>query len=130
MRSLRSHPAVCVGIALSLVCAFVPSSFAGSVPTSLIPASGKLATCNFTTGEIHFECIPLYLSHLIKFFIGLSAGFFLTSVILGGYKYAIGSVTTEGKEAGKKQIIAAIIGLSVVVLSYLLVDTILTALTS
>jgi ABC-type spermidine/putrescine transport system permease subunit I len=77
---------------------------------------------------IHFDCIPYYIGYLIQLVFVFAAGSFLIGIILGGYKYAIGSVTTEGKEAGKKQLTGAVMGFVVVVLSYLLVDTVLEAL--
>lgn len=94
----------------------------------LIPATGVLQTCDFTTGALHFDCIPIYVGYLINLLFIFASGAFLIGIILGGYQYAIGSVTTQGKEAGKKQLTGATIGFCVVVLSYLLVDTILEAL--
>ncbi len=95
---------------------------------SLIPATGTVGPCDFTTGDFDFDCIPFYIGYLITVLFAFAAGAFLVGIILGGYKYAIGSVTTEGKEAGKKQLTGAVLGFVVVVLSYLLVDTILEAL--
>jgi len=97
-------------------------------PSALIPASGAVGTCDFATGVLHFDCIPIYLGYLIQLLFVFASGAFLIGIIMGGYKYAVGSVTTQGKEAGKKELTGAIIGFCVVVLSYLLVDTILEAL--
>ena len=123
-------------VKVPLGASFLPSAFAQAPSPTLIPASGKLgqlsgagASCDFMTGVLHFDCIPLYIGYLMKIAIGFAGGFFLTSLLLAGYKYAIGSVTTEGKEGGKKQIIGAVTGFSIAILSYLLVDTIINALT-
>jgi len=102
-------------------------------PSSLIPATGQAGPCDFAfptpmSSGIHFDCIPYYIGYLIQLVFVFAAGSFLIGIILGGYKYAIGSVTTEGKEAGKKQLTGAVMGFVVVVLSYLLVDTVLEAL--
>lgn len=104
-------------------------------PTSFIPGTGELGTagsadyCDFMTGKLHFGCIVIYIGYLIKFLIIFAGGLLLVGIILAGYKYAIGAVTAAGKEEGKKQLTGAIIGFSVVILSYLLVDTIIRALT-
>lgn len=109
----------------------VPSSIFAQ--DSLIPPSGILTTpagtCDFTTGVFHFDCIPAYLGYLMKFFVVFSGGALLIGIILGGYKYAIYSATATGKEEGKKQLLGAIVGFVLVILSYLLLDTIIEILT-
>jgi hypothetical protein len=97
---------------------------------SLIPASGVLGPgCNFLIGDIHFHCVPLYIGYIIKLLLGLVGGFFLFGMMLAGYKYMFGAITAQGTESGKKEIIARIVGLVIIVFSYLLVDTIIYALT-
>ena len=139
MRGFRTSIGL-ASLALSLVLVVFPDSmvvFAGGTPpsSSLIPRQAKSETpaiegCNFATGDLHFDCIPRYIGYLIKFAVGMAAGFFLTGILIGGYKYAMGSVTAEGKEGGKKQLTGAILGFVVVILSYLLVDTIIATLAS
>lgn len=100
---------------------------------TFIPASGTLTgpagSCDFKEGKLHFDCIPLYIGYLIKLLLGFAAGASLIGILLSGYRIAIGSVTAEGKEGGKKELLATLIGLAVIVLSYLLVDTVIEALT-
>lgn len=95
----------------------------------LIPESGTIGNCSFITGEFHFECFPLYLAYLIRFFFGFAGGFALTEIIRGGYEYALSGVQATGvdKESAKKRITHAILGLSVTVLTYLIIDTIVSA---
>ena len=105
-----------------------------AVYAQLVPASGALgpvalSSCNFATGDLHFHCIPLYVGYLVKVLLGFAGGFFIFGMILAGYKYMFGSITAQGTEAGKKEIIARVIGLAVIVLSYLLVDGIIQILT-
>lgn len=99
-------------------------------PSSLIPASGSLGPgCNFVTGDIHFDCVPLYIGYLIKFLLGMAGGFFMFGMMIAGYKYMFGSVSGSGTEAGKKEIIGRLVGFAIIIFSYLLVDTILELLT-
>jgi len=115
---------LCTALVLGLSSLFSLSAEA----QSLIPSGGVVGSCNFRTGVLHFDCIPVYIGYLITVAFGFAGGTFLIGIMMGGYKFAVGSVTTEGKEAGKKQLIGAITGFAVVVLSYLLIDTILEAL--
>ena len=102
------------------------TSTACAQPSSLIPASGILAPgCNFSTGEIHFFCIPLYIAYLVQLLLATAGGFFLFGMMIAGYKYMFGSITQAGTEAGKKEIIARIIGFAVIVFSYLILDTLI-----
>ncbi len=98
----------------------------------LIPDSGMIGGCSFITGDFGFDCIPLYLAYLMRLAFGMAGGFALTQIIQGGYEYALSGLQQVGglpdKEAGKKRITNAIIGLIVVVLTYLIVDTIVSAL--
>ncbi len=108
---------------------FTDTAFA-QAPMSFIPSSGSIGQgCNFVTGEIHFHCVPIYIGYLIKFFLGMAGGFFLFGLLLAGYKYMFGSITTAGLESGKKEIIARLVGFAIIVFSYLLVDTIIEVLT-
>lgn len=108
---------------------FTDTAFA-QAPMSFIPSDGQLAPgCNFVTGEIHFHCVPIYIGYLIKFFLGMAGGFFLFGILMAGYKYMFGSITTAGLESGKKEIIARLVGFAIIVFSYLLVDTLIELLT-
>ena len=61
--------------------------------------------------------------------LGFAGGFFLFGIMIAGYKYMFGGITAAGLESGKKEIIGRIIGLVIIVFSYLLVDTVLRLLT-
>ena len=95
----------------------------------LIPAPGVLPACDFRGGVIHFGCVPIYIGYLIQLLLGFAGGFFLFGIMLGGYKYMFGSLSGQGTETGKKEIIARLIGFMVVLFSYILVDTIIQLLT-
>lgn len=99
----------------------------------VIPDTGMIGTCSFITGEFHFECIPLYLAYLIRLLFSMAGGFALFQLIQGGYEYALSGLQPVAsglpdKEAAKKRITNAILGMVVVVLSYLLIDTLVTAI--
>ena len=98
----------------------------------LIPDTGMIGNCSFITGDFSFDCIPLYLAYLLRIAFGMAGGFAVFQIIQGGYEYALSGLQQFGglpdKEAGKKRITNAVLGLVVVVLTYLIVDTIVSAL--
>ena len=98
----------------------------------LLPESGTLGgTCDFVTGEMHFECIPLYLAYLIKVIFGMLGTFCLLQIILAGYQWMItgipgsGSGDTSGPKARLKN---ALFGLGFALLSFLITDLIVSVL--
>lgn len=98
----------------------------------LIPDTGMIGGCNFVTGDFNFECLPLYLAYIIRLFFGMAGGFAMFQILQGGYEYALSGLQPVAsglpdKEAAKKRITNAIVGLVVVVLSYMLIDTLITA---
>ncbi len=102
-------------------------------PPEFIPASGELGDdekCSFITGEFDFECIPRYLAHLIKLFFGFTGGFALFEIIKAGYQIAMhGLGITGGREAGVQRLVWALVGLTVSILSFLIVDFTISSLT-
>ena len=99
----------------------------------LIPDTGTIGNCSFITGEFNFECIPLYLAYLIQLAFGFAGSFTLFQLIQGGYEYALSGLQpiAEGlpaKETAKKRITNALLGLVVVILTYLIIDTIVSAI--
>lgn len=88
---------------------------------------GVLA-CAIKTGEIHLYMLPYFIGYFIKFLLsiaGLIAVFFMT---FGGYKWVIAGVS-EQQEAAKKTIMHAIYGFVVVMLAFVIVSLIQTAVT-
>lgn len=120
-------------IVIGIVFLVLPGTgLAQGVGPQLIPDTGMIGTCNFVTGDFGFDCIPLYLAYLIRLAFGLAGGFALFEIIKGGYEYALSGLQQVGglpdKEAGKKRITNAILGLIAVVLTYLIIDTIVSAI--
>ena len=96
----------------------------------LIPDSGILAPgCDFITGEFHFYCVPIYVGYLVKFVFGFGAGMCIFNIIRGGYQIVLGGLSGE-KESGKNRVTWAINGLIVAILSFAMVDIVVSALVS
>lgn len=95
----------------------------------LIPESGIIGTCNFITGEMHFDCIPMYLGYLIKVAFGFLGGMFLFQIIQAGYEWAFSGLQSDTQKP-KTRIKNALLGLIFAVLSFLIVDTVISVLLS
>lgn len=94
---------------------------------TLIPPDGKLgANCNFVTGEFDFDCVPLYVGFLIKVVFGFSGGFALVEIVKAGYQIAMGGFMD--KEAGKRRLTWALVGLAVSIIAFLIIDFAISAL--
>jgi dolichyl-phosphate-mannose--protein O-mannosyl transferase len=114
---------------LALLLSFPGFALAQGPGPQLIPDTGMIGSCSFVTGSFTFDCIPLYLAYLIRFAFSFAGGFALFEIIRGGYEYAMSGLQPiasglPDKEAAKKRITNAILGLIVVVFAYLIVDTI------
>jgi hypothetical protein len=93
---------------------------------SLLPPA--IGSCDFVNGDLQYQCIPIYIGYVVQFVLGFATGFFLIGIMMGGYKWALFSAS-QSKQAGREQLKGAFIGFLIVVFAYLLVDTIIEALT-
>jgi hypothetical protein len=88
-----------------------------------------LSQCSFKYGTMHFSCIIPYVGYLLKAVIFIGTGICLFTIVLAGYRMAVGSIVEAQREEGKKMLIRALVGFSIMILSYFLVDTVIQALT-
>lgn len=100
------------------------------VPAYALPAliTNGIAGCDFQTGQLTVYCIPNFIAHVIQIVFSLLGLFFLLNVMFAGYEIAMGSATGSGKEAGIRRLQWAIIGFSVSVCAFLIIDFIATIL--
>ena len=108
----------------------MPILFSVASAQSLIPASGKVGSCNFITGDLHFDCIPSYLGYMIEFFFGALGFFCIMQVMYAGFQIASANLLGQDRSAGVQRIIWALAGLAAGVLGYVLVDFFLNGIAS
>lgn len=99
-----------------------------SSPT-ILPQSGKLAE-KIKTGNIHFVDIPFFIGHFIKFCLEVAGAVAVLMIIVGGFKYVLAGLSPEKKESGKETIKNALMGLTIALLAWLIVDTIINLATT
>ena len=96
----------------------------------IIPQSGELGSsaCSFITGNFHFNCIPIYIGYLVKVLFAMAGGFALIEIVKSGFQIAMSGLPDGNKEAGKQRLRWALIGLAMCILSFVIVDYILSSL--
>ena len=76
----------------------------------------------YTLDDPQLSDIPLLLEYAIKFLLGLAGAVTIFFFISGAFEY-IWMIPIEKKQEGKNRIIYSILGFVLVLLSYLIVDT-------
>jgi len=114
-------------------------AFASSIvePPTLLPTTDTstggygdacigLATM-IQTGNIHLRNIPCFIKYITETIIGIAGSLAVIFVMIGGYRYVIGK--DEDKDAAKKTITYALIGLAISLLAWVIIDLVLQAAT-
>ncbi len=83
----------------------------------------------FRTGRFELYDLGTYVQYLIELLIFFAGGISVLFIVIGGYKYMIGSMSDD-KEAGKKTIGYALGGFAVSVLAWTIVNFLQVWLTS
>lgn len=86
----------------------------------LLPNSGDAYTA-IEDGTVSIEHIPEVVAHMIGFLLKISAGICVAIILVGGCQYIWGSFN-DNKEAGKKTLLYAVVGLIIALLSWLIVE--------
>lgn len=94
----------------------------------LIPQSGTIGGCSFVTGDFDFNCFPLYLAYLIQVVFGVLGTIALLMIIWSGYEWGTSQLAGGDVSKAKSRLVFAIQGFVFSVLSYLIVNTIISAL--
>lgn len=90
---------------------------------------GKYLASKIRCGLMQMGDIPYYIKHALEFFIWLAGTVAVIMVMVGGYQYAIGGIT-ENKEQGKKTITAALIGLMVTLVAWVIINVVQAIITA
>ncbi len=89
----------------------------------------KILACAIKRGRISFSMLPYFVTYIANFLLGLSGIIAVLFIVIGGYNYIYGGITDQ-KEKGKKTIMHALMGMWVAILSWVIVQVVLTAVTS
>ena len=113
----------------------IPVAFAQPVPANLNP---NTAECNsiFSNGGFSaypgagFVCFAQYISNLTFVVIAFAASISLIMLMINGFRWMLGPAIPGGSsDAAKKGIGAALAGLALSLLTYVILDTIISSVT-
>jgi len=85
--------------------------------------------CAIQTGRISLNMIPYFITYVSNFFLSLIGLICVLFIVIGGYYYIYGGLT-EQKEKGKKTIYHALLGMALAILSWVIVNIVIVAVTS
>ncbi len=104
-------------------------------PANLMPSGGSCLDI-FLTGGLNsapgtgFVCIAEYISNLTFVVIAFAASISLIMLMINGFRYMIGPAIPGGSsDQAKKGITMALVGLAVSLLTYIILDTIVSNVT-
>jgi len=84
--------------------------------------------CAIKTGDINLWMIPFFITYLINFILAVAGLISVLFIVVGGYRYIIGSA--QGKtDEGKNTIMYAIVGLIITLMAWVIVNIVQTAVT-
>lgn len=89
----------------------------------------KALGCAVKLGKIRLFMVPLFITFLIQFLLGIAGLVAVLFVVIGGYHYVVGGLIEE-KEKGKTTIRNALMGLIVALSAWMVINFIQVALTS
>lgn len=89
----------------------------------------EVLSCGIKTGRIPLWLVPFYVVRAIDFLLLLSGVLAVLFIVIGAYRWIIGSYADD-KESGKKTVFYAIGGLVLSLLSYTIVQVVLFLVTS
>lgn len=93
-------------------------------PGEINPNQAAYTRRSYTLDDPQLSDIPLLIEYVIKFLLGITGALALFFFINGAFEY-VWMVPIDKKEEGKNRMIYAIIGLVIILLSYILIDTII-----
>ncbi len=100
-----------------------------TIPASCIPFFSDSQMVAPAAG-LGFNCIEEYISALTFIVIGFAASISLIMLMINGIRYMTGPATPGGSsDAAKKGIQASLVGLAVCLLTYIILDTFIQAIT-
>jgi len=85
--------------------------------------------CAIITGRISLNMIPYFISYFANFLLSLVSLISMLFIVIGGYYYIYGGLV-ENKEKGKKTVYHALLGMAVAILSWVIINVIISAVTS
>lgn len=99
-----------------------------SDPTKLATQNDILG-CAIKTGRISLQMVPYFITYISNFLLSIVGLISMLFIVLGGYQYVAGGLT-EQKEKGKQYIYHALLGMGIAIMAWVIVNMVITIITS
>ncbi len=103
---------------------WIPTAFAA------LPEGISDAGCKFATGEVSWDCIPVYISQLTFIVVSFTGSICILLFIFNAIRMIVSPIISEsGNDAAKRGMLYAVIGFIVSLCAYIIVETVITTVT-
>jgi len=92
-------------------------------------SADPLLGCAIKTGRISLQMIPFFIKYISNYLLSIVGILAVLFIVIGGYMYIYGGLT-DNKDRGKKYIYHALFGMTLALLSWVIVAIIIAAVTS
>ncbi len=99
-----------------------------SDPTKLASKNDILG-CAIKTGRVSLQMVPYFITYISNFLLSIVGLISMLFIVLGGYQYIAGGLT-EQKDKGKQYIYHALLGMGIAIMAWVIVNMIITIITS
>jgi hypothetical protein len=99
-----------------------------SDPTKLATQNDILG-CAIKTGRVSLQMVPYFITYISNFLLSIVGLISMLFIVLGGYQYIAGGLT-EQKEKGKQYIYHALLGMGIAIMAWVIVNMVITIITS
>jgi hypothetical protein len=103
---------------------------AHALPSSLIPEEGSIGECNFVTGELGFQCVPIFIAYVVEWMFAAIGTWAVIMMVYAGYEIALGGALGGTSDKGKQRLTWAIVGLIASLLSFAILNFVIASFTA
>jgi hypothetical protein len=95
-----------------------------------IPCPEGLRCPGEGTGGVGITAINGLITLVINYLLGITFGLAVLFIVIGGLRYIVSGGNEESAEKGKKTILNAVIGIIIVILSYIIINLVVNTVTT
>lgn len=99
-----------------------------SDPTKLATVNDVLG-CAIKTGRVSLQMVPYFITYISNFLLSIVGLISILFIVIGGYQYIAGGLTDE-KTKAKQYIYHALLGMGIAIMAWVIVNMVITIITS
>lgn len=113
---------------LAFALGFLPG--VASAQLQKIPCPEGLRCPGEGTGGVGITAVNGLITLVINYLLGITFGLAVLFIVIGGLRYIVSGGNEESAEKGKKTILNAVIGVIVVIMSYIIINLVVNTVTT